>query len=243
MDSSNNISICVTAYNEANNIPSLVERLSSLINLHPKINEVVIVDNGSRDDTLKKLSEFELGCELQILHIPKNLGYGNGMKTSIASARNQIVCLLHADDQYSAGDISVILESYSKYDDQCLMIKGARNNRKDPAQIKMLSFFNSKLVSVLSGTKVRDANGIPKVFDKTKLHFPLGNLPNNAAMDGALCISWAKSGGKFLEIPVEYENRTIGIASWNSGKIRIAVSMLFEILKYRLGLRGIGKNV
>lgn len=228
-------SICITAFNEENNIPSLFNRVNELVELCPEINEIVIVNNGSQDGTSELLSALAINCKKTIVDVEQNLGYGNGMKRAVLGASNNLILLLHADDQYETEDIALLFERFKSMSNVGpIMLKGRRINREDPIFVRTLSKLNSLFVSIFSGKIVRDSNGIPKIFDVSRIKSIIELLPNNAAFDGALCVAWSRRGGLFVEVPVRYRDRTVGAPSWYGKKIRIAISMFRELFLFSM---------
>lgn len=228
------VSICITAFNESKNINKLNTSLQELLTKHPRITEIVIANNASEDNTLDMLFQINIPCELRIVNVETNLGYGSGIKAAINAASNNVICILHADDQYSTSDISKVLSTFfqSKIPKN-LMVKGKRTLRKDPISVRLLSFANSTIVSFFARKKIVDVNGIPKIFDKTCLPQSLDSFPNNAAFDGALCVYWARTNGEFFEQPVNYIDRSIGKASWSNQKLRVGIQMYLQIQKFQ----------
>jgi hypothetical protein len=115
------------------------------------------------------------------------------------------------------------------------MVKGRRNLRNDPLTVQFLSIMLTFLCRLLFSTKVKDINGLPKIFNKKIIGEKLLNLSTNSCFDATLCDVWQKSGGKFLEINVSFiQNKK---ASWKGRRIKVSIAMIFTLLKYKFNVR------
>jgi glycosyltransferase involved in cell wall biosynthesis len=93
----------IPAYNAERHIASVLARVSALVPCG--LREVVVVDDGSRDATLRRVREAELpGVELRVHQRPQNGGYGAAMKDGLRLAQQSkadLVACIHADGQYA----------------------------------------------------------------------------------------------------------------------------------------------
>ena len=101
------LSIVLPCYNEAGNIPSIIDAFYKAL---PKSiqTEIILVNNGSTDNTkavLKKsLSRFQKG-PFKVINIPKNKGYGHGILSGLDAASGQVLSMTHADMQTPPEDV------------------------------------------------------------------------------------------------------------------------------------------
>ncbi len=86
------VSAIVCAYNEAKTIKPILEVLVN----HPKIDEVITVDDGSKDKTWKIMSEIKNNKFFPIHH-PKNLGKGAAVADAVKKSRGEILLFVDAD--------------------------------------------------------------------------------------------------------------------------------------------------
>ena len=88
-----NYSLVIPCYNESGNLVSLVDRCNYLLNEKEDI-EVVIVDNGSTDDTsvvLKDLLKNFQKERLRSVRVENNKGYGNGILVGLDECKGSIL--------------------------------------------------------------------------------------------------------------------------------------------------------
>ena len=72
--------------------------------------EVIVVDNGSTDDTASVLARYP---DLKILALPKNLGFARAVNAGIEASRGEIVVLLNNDTEVAPGWLEALLRPFS----------------------------------------------------------------------------------------------------------------------------------
>jgi glycosyltransferase involved in cell wall biosynthesis len=87
---SNQISCIICAFNEAPRIAAVL----SVVSAHPSLHEVIVVDDGSTDETAEIVRNFG---SVNLISYPMNRGKSFAMATGIAAAQNDIIMLLDAD--------------------------------------------------------------------------------------------------------------------------------------------------
>ncbi len=233
-----NLSVVIPVYNEDNNINKLFNFVKQLSLKKSIINELVLVENGSTDDTRMKIKNLSSGTkELDLIkiYVEINQEYGGGVKIGVQQSKNDAVMILPADGKYSINDVIKVITAYENSSDITLMVKGRRNLRNDPLTVQFLSIMLTFLCRLLFSTKVKDINGLPKIFNKKIIGEKLLNLSTNSCFDATLCDVWQKSGGKFLEISVSFiQNKK---ASWKGRRIKVSIAMVFTLLKYKFNVR------
>ena len=125
-----NFSLIIPCYNEARNIPILIKKYSKF--LIKKNNELILVDNGSKDETqkvFKKLSKYK---NIKTCKVKKNIGFGHGLKRGIQKAKGKYLIYSHADLEVDPKDItkSINIFNKNKYKNNKLFIKGNRINKR-----------------------------------------------------------------------------------------------------------------
>lgn len=109
------LSVVIPAYNAARHIDAVLQRVAGLV--ASGLTHVVVVDDGSRDDTARRVERFEpRGFRLSLLRRPKNGGYGAAMKDGLAAARAdepELVACIHADGQYAPEALPGLMRALS----------------------------------------------------------------------------------------------------------------------------------
>jgi len=101
------VHMVLPAYNEARAIGPLLERFRQLIEDHALPINIIVVDDGSRDDTAARVQAFQ-GIPLELLQHPRNLGLAEATKTGLRAAAQRaqphdVIALMDADDTHTPG--------------------------------------------------------------------------------------------------------------------------------------------
>lgn len=142
------VSIFVFAYNEAENLPLVMEELKGVVAGLKRPYEIVIIDDGSNDGT-GELSEM-LAKEMsntRVIHHGVNRGLGSVYMTAFKDARCDILTFYPADGQFSLSMLERFLALIDNHD----MLLGFLLNRNDAILSRILSRVEKLLFRVLLG--------------------------------------------------------------------------------------------
>lgn len=216
------LSIVLPAYNESENLPGVLKNLKSALNKAQILTEIIVVDNGSTDNTQEILDGLkkEVG-ELKTLRIEENIGCGNGIIKGLDVATGDILCFMDADGQVRPYDL---IAAYCKLRDEKLdLCKGTRIKRFFNRQREIASKVYNFLFYLLFGGQFQDINGSPKIF--TRRFYQEANFSSKDWFLDAEIMIKAKNG-KYLvgEVPIVYLER-------KRGGSKVSISTIFEFLK------------
>ena len=101
-----NLSIIIPCYNESENINILFDKLSELIKFYNDV-EIVIVDNGSIDNSITKIKNHNLYKNdlITLVEIDKNIGYGHGIMSGVKKSSAKFIAWCHGDLQTNLTDV------------------------------------------------------------------------------------------------------------------------------------------
>ena len=134
------ISIVAPLFNEEENVGLLVERIDAALAVAPFDYEIIVVDDGSTDDTLARAAALtRTNSRLRVLKLRRNYGQTPAMVAGIDHAKGEVVVTMDGDLQNDPEDIPMMVE---KLDEGFDIVVGWRHNRQD----KLLS---RKIPSVL----------------------------------------------------------------------------------------------
>jgi glycosyltransferase involved in cell wall biosynthesis len=120
------ISAVVPAYNEAENLPELLPLLAQVLTgLTPRW-EIVVVDDGSTDDTAAAMQPWVAKPGVRYLRLSRNFGKEAALTAGIDAARGETVVLLDADLQHPPEMIATMLEAWRRGADMVCTAKASR---------------------------------------------------------------------------------------------------------------------
>jgi glycosyltransferase involved in cell wall biosynthesis len=210
------LSIVLPCYNERDNIHALINRLDEVAARHSDL-EILLVDNGSTDDSAAVFVQELSGRNrdvFKVVTVEKNIGYGFGILSGLRAANGDVLAVTHADRQTDPLDVLRALEEYELEQNDLLMVKGARKNRK--ASEAIFSYGMGLLASLVLGKRLTEINAQPKLFSRRFFEMVEKEAPNDFALDTYLLFK-AKELGDVREIPVFFAKRVAGEAKGGSG--------------------------
>lgn len=203
-------SLVIPCYNEAANLPLLMERCRELANRTDF--EVILVNNGSTDGTeqvLEKLLPKYPGC--RTVRVEKNQGYGFGIVSGLKAAKGEILGWTHADMQTDPQDVLVGLECFEKYGDD-IFVKGRRHGR--PFMDVVFTVGMSIFETVLLARPMWDINAQPTMFSRS--FFENWNAPpEDFSLDLYAYYKAQRCRLKVFRFPVKFGERAHGVSHWN----------------------------
>ncbi len=204
------ISLIIPCYNESKNLPSLIEKCRQL---DSEIFEVIIVNNGSTDDSSNVLislinSEYSF---IKSVKVDVNQGYGNGILCGLKSSTGNVIGWTHADLQTDPLDSNQVRDLIKQYGEN-IFIKGQRYGRpiSDVIFTVGMSFFESILLKKL----LWDINAQPTFFPR-KFFDEWNSPPNDFSLDLFAYYQAKKNDLKVIRFPVFFGKRLHGHSHWN----------------------------
>lgn len=203
-------SLVIPCYNEAANLPLLLERCKELA-VRSDV-EVVLVDNGSTDSTaevLQNLLPKYPGC--RSIRVEKNHGYGFGIVSGLRVAEGQILGWTHADMQTDPQDALRGLDLFEKHGDN-IFVKGRRYGRlfMDVVFTVGMSVFETLLLA----KPMWDINAQPTMFPR-KFFDAWSSPPDDFSLDLYAYYQAQTQGLKVCRFPVKFGERAHGVSHWN----------------------------
>ena len=141
-----NISIVIPAYNEEENLNSLISELRGVLDGLGRSYEIIIVDDGSRDRSFEILKEIAYkDPRIKGIRFRQNKGQTAAFDAGFKTAQGDTVITMDADLQNDPHDIPLLLEKIGEFDAVC----GWRYRRRDPwikiISSKIANFVRNKL--------------------------------------------------------------------------------------------------
>ncbi len=224
------LSVVIPVYNEEDNIIPMLDALNS--SLQGIDHEVIFVDDGSTDDTVKLILEAaHHKPHIRTLVFNRNYGQTPAMAAGIDAAKGKYIATLDGDLQNDPSDIRMMLDKLESEDLD--IVAGIRQKRQDGLILRKIpSKLANMLIRKLTGVNITDYGCTLKLFrsEIAKRLDLYGELHRFIPVLGEM------EGAKIEEVAVKHHPRRFGQAKYGLGRTFKVVSdlmlMLF-LLKYR----------
>ncbi|MBI2673854.1 MAG: glycosyltransferase family 2 protein [Candidatus Zambryskibacteria bacterium] len=195
------ISVVVPAYNEEKNVAELHKRLMEVFRNVKEKFEIIIVANGSKDNTLAELKKLS---PIKIVSIAYNIGQTAGIDAGIHAASGDLIFTMDADLQNDPADISAMLNKMKEgnYD----IVVGWRKERRDSFGRRFFSSFANKVTRTIAGLNIHDYGCAMRVFKKKYLE----DVHLYGVMHVFIPVIMASRGAKVGEMVVHHHERKAG---------------------------------
>ena len=234
MANSISCSIIIPCYNESKNLPLLISRCKEVANKENNI-EIIIVDNGSNDDTSLVLDKLTSNLTfITRVEIEMNQGYGHGILAGLAAARGEILSWTHADMQTDLGDVLKGLDFFNGVSNaEELFVKGRRQGR--PLTDVFFTVGMSIFETLLLRKFMWDINAQPTMFHR-KFFLTWNMPPKDFSLDLYAYYMAKKSRLEVKRFPVVFAERAHGVSNWNFSFIS-KYHFIKRTLLYSFGLQ------
>lgn len=229
------ISVVVPVYNEEESVPHLCEKLHTALSRIGKTYEIVLVDDGSTDNTWERLVEAsKKHPSLLLIRLRRNFGQTAAMSAGFRESSGHILITMDADLQNDPADIPLLLNKMKEgYD----IVSGWRRDRKD-------TFLDRRLPSIIANSMISKSTGVTlhdygctlkaysrEIIDTVKIYGEMHRfIPALASMAGA----------KIAEVEVTHHPRRFGKTKYNISRTqRVVLDLLMVKFLLSYGTRPI----
>ncbi len=228
----NNYSFFCPAYYDEKNIATVVEKAVNLFSSIARDYEIIIINDGSPDDTGKVCEELSEKYEkVKVIHHKTNLGYGIALKDGFLNANKfEYVCFTDGDNQYDVYDLKKMIPLLPEYD----MVIGLREFNANSNLRKAISFFYNASIRLLFGTKFRDMGAALRIVKKSVIS-NISLICEGSFAPAEIIIKLHKLGYKIGAIPISSYPRLYGKSTSLSPKN--FVKTILEMLKVLINVR------
>jgi len=220
------VTVVVPVYNESLGISNFLSDLAGLS--HPRLQEIVFVNDGSSDDSREKLdvalAKFKVPTK--VVDHDTNLGYGAALKTGIEIAGSSFVMTIDSDGQHDLKAMHAMLEAPVSE-----LVLGERDfNAGAPASRAIGRFIVHLFTRVFAGVKARDLSTGLRIWKKPLIVSLFPILPNGFSFSTTSLVASELLGRKIVKVPISVRHR-IG-----SSSMRTLDGLHFLTLVFRLML-------
>jgi len=197
------LSVVIPAYNEGESLPVLLPRVVQVLRQLKQSYEVIVVNDGSSDDTDKVLAMLKRKHRrLRAITLDGNYGQSSAFDAGFQSARGKTIITMDADLQNAPEDIPRLLELMPEYD----MVCGWRTERRDTLVKRVSSRIANFVRSRATGDRIHDTGCSLKAFKRSCLE----GLPRFSGMHRFFPALFKQAGYKVVEVPVSHYPRKLG---------------------------------
>ncbi len=201
------LSVFFPAYNDGGTIASMVvTALLTARKLTPD-HEVIVVNDGSRDQTPHILDELARTYpQVRIVHHARNRGYGGALRSGFEHASKEYVFYTDGDAQYDPAEMTLLWDRMAGDVD---LVNGYKISRSDPLHRILIGRMYHHTVKKLFGLRVRDVDCDFRLMRRSI--FDRVHLTRNS---GVICLELMKkihdAGFRIAEVPVHHFHRAYG---------------------------------
>ena len=218
------LSIIVPLLNEAENVPILIDRLFGVLDEISPMAEILLVDDGSRDNTFDAVKqEAAKNDRVRGIKFRRNFGQTAAIKAGVDNARGDICITMDGDLQHDPEQIPLFLE---KMDEGFDLVCGYRNKRDDGLMRKIPSKVANFLARKISGLRLKDLGSTYRAY-RTSL---FRQIVMYGEMHRFIPIFFAGETSKITEIPISVQPRNFGKSKYGIGRTFRVFSDLMSLL-------------
>ena len=219
------ITVFFPCYNEQDNVARTVERTLEVLEKLNADFEVIIVDDGSTDNTGRIADEIAgRNNRVRVVHHHPNLGYGAALQSGFKAATKELVFYTDGDGQFDIREMPPLLPLMDKAD----IVSCYRLNRQDNLVRRINGWCWTKLVCLLFGMKVRDIDCAFKLYKREIFdHVELSSI--GALINAEILARAVRRGYRLTERGVHHYPRTAGRQT--GGNPRVILRAFKELIK------------
>jgi len=192
--------------------------------------EVVIVDDGSRDATVRVVEKLTVeDPHVRLEKHDRNRGYGAALRTGFATARKDLVFFSDADGQFDLGELPALVAALP----EAPVVVGYRIKRNDPPHRLFIAKTYNLIVRMVFGLRVRDIDCAFKLFRRDALS-KVSLESNGAFINSELLIKLRRAGVPIVERGVHHYPRTTGYSK--GAGVAVILKTIRDIIRLRFGI-------
>ncbi|MEG3639608.1 glycosyltransferase family 2 protein [Magnetococcus sp. PR-3] len=231
------LSIVLPCYNEGENLLNVVKDYQLCCQNREEV-ELILVDNGSQDETpqlLKKLLDDPHPFKLKVVTVAQNKGLGDGVMRGMQQAEGTYVAWSHADLQTPAKDVFALYDRLQQEPnaEHCFG-KGFRTN--DRGGDGLMTRLHTLCSRVILGYQMYEIYAQPKLFHRSFLD-ELKSHPEGFELDTFAFYKAMILKRPIIVVPVHFLARQAGESKWSTtslSRLRFMARNFFYLIELRL---------
>lgn len=218
------LSIVIPLYNEEESVVLLVERIKKALSTSPFAYEVILIDDGSTDDTWANIVKLKYSySEIRGIKFRRNFGQTSSMVAGFEHASGDVIVTMDGDLQNDPADIPMLIE---KMKDGYELVSGWRKNRKDHWSRVFPSKVANWIISMTTGIRLHDYGCSLKAY-KAECIKPIKAY---GEMHRFLPVLASMTGARVAEVVVNHHARQFGRSKYGFDRIFKVFNDIFSII-------------
>ncbi len=223
------VSILVPVFNESSTVAAVIQRLLEVPLPAPR--EIVVVNDGSTDDTRHVLDGLAPDATVRIIHAPENGGKGRAIRIGLAAARGSVIAIQDADLELDPAQLAALVSPI--LDGEATVVYGSRFLQPTSTAPWVTVVANRTLTAVtnlLYGSCITDMETCYKIMDAAVAR-SLDLESDRFDIEPEITAKLLRRGHTIVERPVRFEPRSRAQGKkigWRDG-----VRALQVLVKYR----------
>ena len=200
------LSIIVPVYNEAGTVGAVLARLRSIALPLPR--EIVVVNDGSTDQTRTVLDDVAPGPDVRIVHAARNGGKGSAIRRGLSEVRGSIVAIQDADLELDPAQIAELVAPIIAGDTEVVYGSRFLGQRPDaPWKTIAANRFLTAVTNLLYGGRLTDMETCYKVMT-TEVARSLRLASNRFDIEPEITAKLLRASHRIVELPVRFSPRS-----------------------------------
>ena len=214
------LSVVAPLYNESENVQPLVGWILGALSSYPEPFEVILVDDGSKDDTWARIEAAAADPRVRGLRLARNVGQTAAMMAGFDHARGRVIVSLDGDLQNDPRDIPALV---AKLDDGYDLVCGWRQKRQDKLLLRKIpSWVANRMIRRLTGVAITDNGCSLKAYRRDLLD----RISLYAEQHRFIPALSASVGARITEMPVRHHARRFGESKYGiSRTVKVLVDL------------------
>jgi len=231
------LSVFLPTYNERGNIEKVTSKVKEVLGKVAEKWEIIIVDDGSSDDTPAVVDEIaKKDQRIRVIHHKSNRGYGGALKTGFESAKYPWVAFMDSDGQFDFGEI----EKFIAKKDEADLILGYRKNRADSFARKVFTFGWSTLARIVLGLRAKDYSCGFKMIKRSVYEKIQPLVGEEKVTQIEMLVKARKKEFRFSEVGVNHYPRISG--SPTGAKLKVVLKSIIDLFGLWGKLHGVTRK-
>jgi glycosyltransferase involved in cell wall biosynthesis len=217
------LSIVAPLYDESENVRPLVDWILQALESYGGSFEIILVDDGSRDDTWSQVLAVAADPRVKGLRLGRNVGQTAAMMAGFDHARGEVIVSLDGDLQNDPRDIPALI---AKLDEGYDLVCGWRRQRQDKLILrKVPSWVANRIIRRLTGVPITDNGCSLKAYRRDLLN----RIALYAEQHRFIPALSASVGARITEMPVRHHARRFGESKYGISRTAKVLIDLFTL--------------